>query len=88
MIEEKYKHRPDLCLIAISLRCRGELNITNEEFQRAEKYALTMMYETNCKVKPMTPIPIVNEAWPEDESRIDIIGSNVNDGLVYSEEKS
>jgi len=55
-----------------------QLNVTRQELERASNTDNAAVFD-NGKITIMAG----GLKWPEDESRIDIIGSNVNDGMVY-----
>lgn len=62
---------------------RREVNITADELAEAEKYVLVAHYigdKVLCQIGTA-------EAWPESEQRIDVIGSNGNNGEHYDDGK-
>lgn len=62
MIRDEWKHKPDLYLKAIAIRCLNqEINITPDELDYAEKCALSVLYEKNLKITVGLPLAFTGE---------------------------
>ena len=69
-------------LAAIIYRLHGkEINITQSDLDAVKNHVVSSEYH-HGKITLRLGIP---EAWPESEQRIDVIGSNGNNGEHYGD---
>ena len=75
---------PATLLKCIAERTGGELHIKHSEVEAVAKKAL-LLFQKDGKTIVRTGTAERLVEWPEDETRIDIIGSNGPTGEHYSE---